>query len=203
MTIRQTEPEPMTSGNNPSNTLVVSQKHMWQLNLNDALLNKLYTGAYNTALLEISDAKLNEFDIDVLPYSLSSKVKVTYCFYSKSADRELDYVFYDNLRMVLERDISGIAIVNKVTFDTFPWITNKDWMLFIRNAYESIGPLTPDNVTGYLVWVVNSPTPTWHININDSVNWHWTLFKWDGQGDPVFVKQFGEDVTISQLTYYP
>ncbi len=203
MDIWQTEPELITLDNTTGNALTVNEKYMWNLNINDALLDKLYEEAYNLAVLEIQDPKLSEFDIDVFPYSPSSKVKITYCFYSQLADRELDYVFYDNLRMILERDISGVSIVNRVTFDTHPWKTADGWELCIKKACKRIGPLTPDSHTGYLVWVVNQPKLTWHININDSVNWHWTLFEWNGQGDPVLVKQFGEDITISQLVYYP
>jgi hypothetical protein len=199
----QTEQKPTTSDNTTVNTLTVDEKDFWKLNLNDALLNKLYEEAHNVAILDIPDAKLSEFDIDVFPYSPISKVRITYCFYSNSADRERDYVFSDKLKISLERDISGIEIVNRVTFESFPWITTQEWMSSIRKACEKIGSLTPDYATGYLVWVVNWPKLTWHININDSVNWHWTLFNWYGQGDPVLVKQFGEDITISKLIYYP
>jgi hypothetical protein len=199
----QIEPEPMILDNTTVNTLTVNEEHMWQLNINDFLLDQLYSEAYNVAVLNIPDAKLSEFDIDVFPYSPSSKVRITYCFYSKLADRELDYVFNDKLKMNLERDISGNIVVNRVTFDSYPWITNEDWLLSIKKACEKIGPLTLDMHTGYLVWVVNSPKLTWHININDGVNWHWTLFRWDGQGDPVLVKKFGEDIKINHLVYYP
>jgi hypothetical protein len=201
--IWQPEQEPATSDNTPANMLTVDEKDFWKLNINDTLLNKLYEEAYDLVIEDIPDAKLSEFDIDVFPYSTTSKVRITYCFYSSEADRELDYVFNDELKISLERDISGITIVNKVTFESFPWLTNHEWMSTIRKACENVGPLTPDDHTGYLVWVVNSPKLNWHININDSVNWHWTLFSWDGQGDPVLVKQFGEDITINQLTYYP
>ncbi len=197
------EQESITSDNTTINTLTVDEESFWKLNINNALLNKLYEEAYNVAILDIPDAKLSEFDIDVFPYSPASKVKITYCFYSNGSDREVDYVFDDKLNISLERDISGIAIVNKVTFESFPWITTQEWMSFIKTACEKIGPLAPDYHTGYLVWVVAWPKTTWHININDSINWHWTLFKWDGQGEPVFVKKFGEDITINHLIYYP
>ncbi len=199
----QTEQEPIPSNNTLANTLTVDETYHWKLNINNALLNKLYGQVYNLVVLEIPDARLSEFDIDVFPYSNVSKVRITYCFYSKSADREMDYVFRDDLSIFLERDISGIAIVNRVPFDNLPWLANREWLPSIKKACERVGPLTPDIATGYLVWVVNSPTLTWHININDSVNWHWTLFKWYGQGDPVLVKKFGEDITISHLVYYP
>jgi hypothetical protein len=201
--IWQPEQEPTTSDNTPANMLTVDETDMWKLNINNALLDKLYEEAYNLAILDIQDAKLSEFDIDVFPYSTTSKVRITYCFYSNEAERELDYVFNDRLNISLERDISGIAIVNRVTFESLPWLTTQEWMSTIKKACENVGPLTPDDHTGYLVWVVNSPKLTWHINISDSVNWHWTLFAWDGQGGPVLVKQFGEDITINPLIYYP
>ncbi|MDD5339268.1 MAG: hypothetical protein PHG35_07670 [Dehalococcoidales bacterium] len=187
----------------PANTLTVNEKHMWQLNLNDDLLNNSYEQAYYLVTQEMPDAKLCEFDIDVFPYSRVSKVRLTYCFYSESADREIDYFFNDRLEITLERDITGVAIVNRSTFDTPPWIATKGWLQPIKIACEKTGSLDPSYATGYLVWVVNSPELTWNININDSVNWHWSLFKWNGRGDPVFVKKFGEDVTISHLLYYP
>ncbi len=198
----QTEQQP-ASNDIKGNVLLVSEKNMWNLNLTDFLLNTLYEQAYNLVVLEMLDAALSEFDIDVMPYSPSSKVRLTYCFYSKSADREMDYVFNDRLEIGLERDISGIAIVNRVTFDTLPWLATEGWLSPIKTACEKVGPLAPDDHTGYLVWVVNSPKLTWHINIGDAVNWHWTLFKWDGQGDPVLVKKYGEDVTIRHIIYFP
>jgi hypothetical protein len=201
--IEQPEPEPTSSYSITGNALMVSEKYMWNLNLNEFLLNTLYEQAYNLAVLEIPDAALCEFAIDVMPYSPSSKVRITYCFYSASADRELDYFFNDKLEINLERDISGTTIVNKVTFESLPWVTIEDWKLPIKTACEIVGPLTPGLATGYLVWVTNSPKLTWHINIGDRVNWHWTLFKWYGQGDLVLVKKYGEDVEISRIIYYP
>lgn len=195
--------EPATSDIPAGKVLTVDEKDMWDLNLDNALLNETFSKAYNLVIADIPDAKLSEFDIDVFPYSTVSKVRLTYCFYSKSADREIDYVFRDDFSLFIERDISGVAIVNRITFDKLPWITNRAWLTSIKKAVERVGLLTPDDATGYLVWVVNSPTPTWNININDSVNWHWTLFQWEGKGDPALVKKFGEDITITHLLYYP
>ena len=162
------------------------QNYIWKLDIDNALLTKLYGQAYSLAITEFHDVKLNGISIMVNPYQATDRTSILFRFYSRLADKERTYILCETGDMA-EPPPSEPAKQeeSRVTFDELPWVKYPDWSQFIRKSLEKVVPLSPTGETFYHIYTFAHLEPQWSICFKDGVTGEESIFSWDGRGDPI------------------
>ena len=163
---------------------------IWELNIDNVLLNELYGQAYGLAVNKYHDAKLSHLAILVYPY-LDDRVSIQFSFYSKWADRVSTFVISEigDIYELLP-DKPAAAKFERTTFDELPWNREQNWMQFLKKSCEKVGPLSPDSWTHYMLLALSGAGHHWSMSFKDGVTGKESWLNWDGKGDPVPREEF-------------
>ncbi len=161
------------------------QNYMLNLDIDNALLTKLYEQAYSHAITESDDAKLNGISIVVNPYQGSDGVSILFRFYSRMTDKECTYILGKTGDMAEPPPGEPAKREeDRVTFDELPWVKYSGWSEFIRKSCQKV-PLSQTGDTFYHVFTFAHLEPQWSICFKDGMTGKESILSWDGKGDPI------------------
>lgn len=164
----------------PKYDLLPDPKNMTHLNIDNALLTKLYADVRALATEWSNDAEFCGFWVAVSPFEpTAGKVRIYLVFFSPWARQSCIWGF-DEYGEIREPSLpQHKEDVEQSAFSKLPWEDCPQWLEMLKKAHTQVGRLPESEDTDYQLMVFPGSPDRWTVEFRDGVSGRTYCYDWD------------------------